>query len=284
MTYYTRLVLTLVLSSFFSLAKASPQAPDYLIYKGDTMVTYHLLVEEYLQAHEKPDNGRLFDLSFRENATLNCWRGYQAIYTIEHDSLFVQGFISYTESTQLMNNIFGDKVVDGRVFIDWFSGDITIPIESMLRWDGVFHTTFEKETLFRIEKGTVRHTANITNYEDDPLAINRRHSDQEMVSDLIFEKLKSIEWKEKYDCSEVYYITIGKNGKVKQVSMAEYPTRKDIREYWERPEYNYCIKSIKAELKDLRFDIIKDKGQPIEEDLLIDIWIEEDGTIENLAY
>ena len=70
----------------------------YLVYKNDTVPTYNLLVEKYLQPR-KGDNGRLFDLSFRNSingtkgTSLNCWRGYQAIYKIENDSLFVSAII-----------------------------------------------------------------------------------------------------------------------------------------------------------------------------------------------
>ena len=80
------------------LSFASPQLPDYLIYKNDTIQTYNLLVEQFLQKSQQ-DEGRLFGLSFRSSidgglgASFNCWRGYQAIYKIENDSLFVSNII-----------------------------------------------------------------------------------------------------------------------------------------------------------------------------------------------
>jgi hypothetical protein len=64
---------------------ASPQVPDYIIFKNDTIPTYNLIVEQFLQQKEK-DNGQLFGLSFRNSVdgslgtSFNCWRGYQAIY------------------------------------------------------------------------------------------------------------------------------------------------------------------------------------------------------------
>ena len=40
----------------------SPQIPDYIIYENDTVQTYNLLVEQYLQ-NKKSDKGQLFGLS-----------------------------------------------------------------------------------------------------------------------------------------------------------------------------------------------------------------------------
>lgn len=37
-------------------------------------------------------------------------------------------------------------------------------------------------------------------------------------------------------------------------------------------------------IKDLKFDIIKDKGIPISEDIYIEIWIEDNGKIKNWTH
>ena len=118
---------------------SSPQVPDYLVYKNDTIPTYNLLVEKYLQTR-KDDKGRLFDLSFRnsidgtEGTSLNCWRGYQAIYKIENDSLFVSAIIDchsleYKKEVpkNYIGKVFGEKVKNGKVFVDWHSGNISFP-------------------------------------------------------------------------------------------------------------------------------------------------------------
>ncbi|SDI23453.1 hypothetical protein SAMN04489796_108106 [Winogradskyella thalassocola] len=113
---------------------ASPQMPDYIIYKGDTIPIYNLILEKYFQKTELEDKGSLFGLKFREGASLNCWRGYQAIYMIENDSLFLKNIIDCGErnidqlaSSKRIIEIFGNKENNGKVFIDWFSGDFTIP-------------------------------------------------------------------------------------------------------------------------------------------------------------
>jgi len=75
--YYIQTVLVLFL---VQKTMASPQLPDYLIYKGDTLAVYDLILEQYLAKIKTPDQGDLFGLKFRDGASFNCWRGYQAIY------------------------------------------------------------------------------------------------------------------------------------------------------------------------------------------------------------
>lgn len=64
--------------------------------------------------------------------------------------------------------------------------------------------------------------------------------------------------------------------------MPDYQTKEQINEYWDtKREYNYCIKTLTRGLKSLKFDIVKNSGKSIEEDIYIEIWFNDDGTIEN---
>lgn len=271
-------------------AFASPQLPDYIIYKGDTLATYTLLLEQYLQIQEKTDQGKLFGLSFREGATLNCWRGYQAIYRVDNDSLFLVDIISCgerrnstinkAESADKLKSIFNAKVINDRVYIDWFSGDLKFPITNkVLRWDGVFYTIYEKEKVISISKGNILSTQDVENYVDDPKRIDRK--DKNKISDIIFKKLKKLKFrnKEDFDCSDKYMVTIDENGDVSKVRMLY--SDEEVEEYYERDEYNFCIQKLFGALKSLKFDIIKDKGKPIAEDIYIEIWVEDNWKIEN---
>lgn len=67
--------------------------PDYIIYKGDTVAVYRLILEQYLETISKADRKSLFGLKVEEGATSNCGRGYQAIYSIVNDSLFLNSII-----------------------------------------------------------------------------------------------------------------------------------------------------------------------------------------------
>lgn len=62
-------ILFSLLTIIFFLQNAnasSPQVPDYIIFKGDTIPVYNLLVEKYFDNIKKSDNGELFGLKFRE--------------------------------------------------------------------------------------------------------------------------------------------------------------------------------------------------------------------------
>lgn len=279
---------------------ASPQMPDYIIFKGDTIATYNLILEQYLQRHDTTKTEQLFGLSFRNSTngsfSFNCWRGYQAIYKIDNDSLFLvdiincgelrNGKIDKAASFKKMKEVFGNNFTNERVYINWFSGDLNFPLTNeVLRWDGVFYKIYEKETVVNIAFGKIMSAENVENYVDNPKAINRK--DKDKVSDILFKKIKKAKWIDidSIDCSEKYLVTIGRDGKVSKVTMFGYQSQDTIDKYWERNEYNYCINTIFNSLNKLKFDIIKEKGKPISEEIYIEIWFDEKkGKIENWTH
>lgn len=289
-TFTTPLFVFLLTFSYFK-TLASPQLPDYIIFKKDTIATYTLLLEQYFQKQQnKAEQGKLFGLSFRDGASLNCWRGYQAIYKVDNDSLFLVdiigcgerrgGKIDKANSAEKMKTIFNDKVINDRVYIDWFSGEMKFSLTNkVLRWDGVFYTIYEKEKVISISNGNVLTTDDVENYVDDPRRIDRK--DKNKVSDVLFKKLKKSKWKNKedFDCSEKYMVTIDENGNVSKVRMLY--SEEELDKYFGKDEYNFCINKVFSALKSLKFDIIKDKGKPIAEDIYIEIWVEDNGKLEN---
>lgn len=94
---YIILLLIFVLTFRSTGLFASPQIPDYIVFKNDTIATYNLILEQYLQRLEKTELEKLFGLSFRDGASTNCCRGYQAIYKIDNDSLFLIDIINCGE-------------------------------------------------------------------------------------------------------------------------------------------------------------------------------------------
>jgi len=292
-TYRLASVLLVLLSTINGFA--SPQSPDYIIIKSDTIPVYNLILEQYLQKRETSSQGNLFGLEFRDGASLNCWRGYQAIYLVENDSVFLKEIIRCGElrsglpidqeaSRKRLIDVFGQQVKNRRVHLDWYSGDFNLPKGNLLRWDGVFHKTFDKETLVQIENGKVKGISEITNYEDAPDRINRKYGDN--ISDILFKELQKIKWKstDKFDCSEKYFVTIGKDGKISNVAMVGYESEEEIKAHWDKKELNYCLSTLNKRLKGLEFDIVKMNGKPIEETIQIEIWVEDDGKLENWTY
>lgn len=278
--------LILLFAAYRSLA--SPQMPDYIIYKSDTIVTYNLIVERYLQSQLPIDSGRLFGLSFRDGASVNCWRGYQAVYNIENDSLFLTDMIPCGTlrqvkkfrawSDEMMKKVFGYKFVNGKVFIDWFSGDISFPINrNPVRWDGVFYWIFEKERVLNVFGGKVLKTEDVTNYADVHGGIDRKYGVK--LSDILFKKIKKIKWKKApdCDCSYKYIITIGPAGMVSQVMLSD----EEKIDPDEVKETETCKALIFDAIRKLQFDIIKDKGKPMAENVYLEVWIESNGKTEN---
>ncbi|WP_109301208.1 hypothetical protein [Aquimarina sp. AU474] len=283
--------LLAIISFLQNVNASSPQVPDHIIFKGDTIPVYNLLVEKYFDKLKKSDNGELFGLKFREGSATFCWRGYQAIYEISNDSLFVKHIIycgelfdgnkiDIQESNKRLYEFFKDKVNNNKVFVDWYSGNLNLPKENLLRWDGVFHKTFEKELSIDIKNGVITSVSEIENYIDDSNRINRKYRDT--ISKVLFNELYKLNWNNKkdFDCSEKYIITIGKNGEVSEVIMPEYQTKEEIKEFWNRNEYNYCLKAIRKGLRKLKFDILKMDGKPVEEKVYLEIWVEDDGKLE----
>ena len=266
--------------------------PDYVIFRGDTVAVYQLILEQYLETISKANRESLFGLKFRNRATLNCWRGYQAIYSIVNDSLFLNNILYCGEldntksidegsSKKRVEKIFGEAAMGGKIFLDWYTDEFGLPNGELLRWDAVFHTIFEKETLVKVENGIVKSISEVSNYVDKPNRINRRYTDT--LSNILFKELEKIKWKSvgKFDCSERYVVTIGEKGKIRDVSMVHFEVKDEINEFWSSAEYNYCIRTIRGELKDLKFDILKTNGIPTEETVYLEIWVEENGELVN---
>ena len=285
----------ILIASIFQLSEmnASPQLSDYIVFEGDTSSCYNLLVESYLNQQNVKDEDKLFNLSFRNGASLNCWRGYQAIYTIEKNELYLTAIINCGEllngntineeaSKNRMTELFSEKVIGNRVKVNWYNGLVSIPKGKTLRWDGVFYKIHMNEILLSIDHGQVIKIEKATNYVDNPNGIDRLHRDS--LSSILFKEVLKQKWKSKYDCSERFNITINSKGIVDNIVMIDYQTQTEIEEAWDMKEYKYCIKKLKTAFKNLKFDIIKDKGIPIDEEVYIEIWFEDDGTIENWTY
>ena len=63
--------------------------------------------------------------------------------------------------------------------------------------------------------------------------------------------------------------------------MTNYKTKKRLKQYWDKKESNYCFRKVRKGLRGLKFDILKRKGKPIKETIRIEIWVEEDGKLED---
>lgn len=223
-------IIFLLLVSIVNL-KASPQAPDYLIIGNDTVPLYQLILEDYLHSIEQQtDSTSLFGFSFRDDfgygrASTNCWRGYQAVYSLENDSLFLKYIIpcnslrkldanDINNSNEQIQKLFQEKVKNNKVFINWLSSEFTIPKGKPIWWDGIFTTIYDKEELYSIRKGILVDKHIINNYQKVKGGISRKK--QEM-SKAIFGEIKKLNWKrldDEFFCADTYCLEIDSRGKV----------------------------------------------------------------------
>ncbi|WP_044204635.1 hypothetical protein [Flammeovirga sp. OC4] len=267
-------ILTLLLFQL-NVSYGSHQFGDYIVYQGDTSITFNFFLENYLKKVTK-DNGKLFGLSFRENATFNCWRGYQAIYLIENDSLFLTDIITPGEirknktidkekSQSKITEIFKDKIVNNRVLIDWYSGSFIIAKGDVLRRNAAVPKTFERELSVIAEKGNIIEKTMINNYEEVPNGISRRYSDKPAPDDVILEEIKKLKKREIEDCLGGYNIIIGTNGKISEVSRTFQIPEGGGLEKLQKEAQDLTTQKIANHLASLSFDIVKHKGVPVEE-------------------
>jgi len=113
------------------------------------------------------------------------------------------------------------------------------------------------------------------NIHNDLDKVNKK----DKITNIIFEKIQNYKWKklEEFDCSAIYRIRISKKGRIDLVEMDL--TKGEINEEYEKKEYKHCIRSIKKALKGLKFD-----KSLIEKYVYIELWFNDDGTIERWDY
>lgn len=274
-------ILFLILAAIAKL-EASPQAPDYLIIEKDTLPLYQLILEDYLHSIELPtDSNNLFGFSFRNDfgygiTSTNCWRGYQAVYILENDSLFLKYIIpcnslrklntdDINNSVEQMRRLFKKKVKNNKVFIDWYSSEFTIPKGKPIWWDGIFTTLYDKEELYSIRKGILVDKHIINNYIKVKGGISRKKKE---MSKAVFKEIKKLNWKkldEELMCDDTYCLEIDSRGKIINVEKKNNGVELDA-------DDTYCQNFIKDQLKNLKFDVILYHGRPFNDKFYIEIF------------
>lgn len=265
--------------------KASPQSPDYLIIGNDTLPLYQLILEDYLHSLEQPtDSNNLFGFSFRNDfgygiTSTNCWRGYQAVYSLENDSLFLKYIIpcnslkkldanDINNSNEQMQKVFQKKVKNKKVFINWFSSEFTIPKGKPIWWYGIFTTIYDKEEIYYIRKGILVNKQIINNYQKVKGGISRK---KQKMSKAVFNEIRKLNWKkldDEFICSDTYCLEIDSRGKVINVEKNNYGVELDEDDI-------YCQNVIKNQLKKLQFDIILYHGRPFNDKFCIEVFYDD---------
>lgn len=138
-------VLTLVAHATYGTA----QHPDYLIYKGDTLLLYSNPLEGWLERlPQRPKE--------LESGSTACWRGYSATWLLENDQLFlleIQPGCNREKAVIPLRRWFQPDA-QGRVAANWVNGKLDVPLGKMLRYEHMgYETIHEKDWLLTFQQG-----------------------------------------------------------------------------------------------------------------------------------
>ena len=149
---------------------ATPQIPDKLIYKGDTLFVYLRLPQKFYKADTEPIGQweSIFKVNlFGNKKTCNstaCGNGYQAKWEIIDNQLYLIGIYSCCYSQDSIKAdltlLFKEKVIDGKVKADWITGNIISQKGKILLYNHDMATggIFEYELELHFEKGKLTKT------------------------------------------------------------------------------------------------------------------------------
>jgi len=273
-----QIALLLTLFCFTQKGFGSPAIPDYIIHQSDTIRFEYFILGIYFR---KLDSAGIAIPQFSEGMTLNCWRGYQAIYQVERDSFFLVDIINCkafndrkidkASSRQKMKIIFGEKVKNGKVFVDWFSGVVSFSLNNIcLRPNDIGPSSYEKEHVLKIVKGHVLESKDILNYEEVEGGVNRKNRSD--ARDVIYEHLINAKLRARRSCSGVYHLYVSKEGWIKYIERSP-KLDEDGRIKAGDPEgrCDPLIRDMFRVLRSMRFDILKERGEPVGERITLDV-------------
>lgn len=177
-----RIVIFLFASVVIEHVYATAQAPDYLIYKGDTLAIYSNPLDSLFAKEGRPD--RVFDkYGYKSTA---CWRGYIGYWELRNDSLFLVEVRGASTNIDL-SLIFKDRKTDHGVFADWVNSPITSPYGRLLLniHDG-YQSIFEFEREFFFKKGVL---TGIKEYDNSKSKSSRFTEDRSLITKFIQENI-----------------------------------------------------------------------------------------------
>ncbi|MGL4229209.1 MAG: energy transducer TonB [Tannerellaceae bacterium] len=177
-----RIVIFLFASAVIEHVYATAQAPDYLIYKGDTLAIYSNPLESFFAKEGRRD--RIFDkYGYKSTA---CWRGYIGYWELRNDSLFLVEVRGKSTNIDL-SLIFKDRETDHGIFADWVDSPITSPYGRLLLniHDG-YKSIYEFEREFFFKQGVL---TEIKEYDNSKAKSSRFTEDRSLTTKFIQENI-----------------------------------------------------------------------------------------------
>ena len=141
----------------------TPQIPDRLIHKGDTLAAFLHLPNEFYKT-----DTLAVDLFGGKEACLTtaCWRGYQAEWRIEEDQLYLIGIYSccYRKDgiKADLSQLFKNKFKEGKVKADWVTEKVLSDRGKTIAYFQELHIT-EQNIEFEFVNGKLVNTVTYDN-------------------------------------------------------------------------------------------------------------------------
>jgi hypothetical protein len=148
-------LIIIILTIPFSRTFATSQIPDRIIYNGDTVYTYSNPLELlYSNDSIRPK----FFVEKQGCLSTDCYRGYQAEWTIKDNQLFLTGIYSCCFSEDKikadLHQLFGEKYINGKVKADWVSGNMIASGGKFLFYFSMDQkSVFETDIEFQFQEG-----------------------------------------------------------------------------------------------------------------------------------
>ena len=142
-----------------SFARATSQAPDYLISGSDTLKLFSNPLEDYFRTKPRPE---IFD----KMCSTACWRGYVSYFRLRNDSLFVENIYSCCDKkTPLsLDLVFTNIDVTKPIFANWVNRALVSPSGEILDYVHMgYMSIYEKETDYTFEHGILKEIQNFSN-------------------------------------------------------------------------------------------------------------------------
>ncbi len=123
------------------------QVLEILIYNGKEEEMFTTPLDNYFEVtNQKTD--------FRVECTA-CWRGYLGTWEIVNNHLFMKAINAKFEdgSEVTLRTIFPNRI--GRIFADWFSGELHVPRGKVIYEDDNYQPVYKEELILEVTNGLV---------------------------------------------------------------------------------------------------------------------------------
>jgi hypothetical protein len=177
-------VIVIILLLSVNYVNATRQRPDLLIYKNDTLSIDYYPLAEYFDSvyHSQPH------ILFNKCFSTDLLSGYQAIWKIENDSIFLSKIIDGCGDVFNLHIFFPDEEKD-KIFAYWINMEIIYNYGEILHYEYLsfgYGSIYEKEIGFEIENGIL---VRVNNYDNSKSIISEYTKDRNLLKEYILKEL-----------------------------------------------------------------------------------------------